>query len=53
MFVFVHVCVCLFVYLSVCLFICLFVCLFECLCDADDVGAWLFYGWSCMGWEVG
>ena len=34
-------------------FVCLFVCLFECLGDADDVGVWLFYGWSYMGWEVG
>ena len=41
MFVFVHVCVCL------------FVCLFECLGDADNVGVWHFYGWSYMGWEVG
>ena len=37
----------------VCTGVCLFVCLFECLGDADDVGVWLFYGLSYMGWEVG
>ena len=37
----------------VCTGVCLFVCLFECLGDADDVGVWLFYGCSYMGWEVG
>ena len=37
----------------VCTGVCLFVCLFECLGDANDVGIWLFYGWSYMGWEVG
>ena len=42
------VCVCT----GVCLFVCLFVCL-NAWVMADDVGAWLFYGGSYMGWEVG